>query len=98
MIALSVSDVSLSFGMETVLKNISFSVNDGDRVGVIGVNGAGKTSLFRVITGEYNVDNSPELANRFGISSIPTIIVMKNGKIANQAVGFRTKDQLLALL
>ena len=57
MIALSVSDVSLSFGMESVLKNISFSVNDGDRVGVIGVNGAGKTSLFRVITGEYTADS-----------------------------------------
>lgn len=56
MIALSVSDVSLSFGAESVLKNISFSVNDGDRVGVIGVNGAGKTSLFRVITGEYTPD------------------------------------------
>ena len=57
MIALSVSDVTLSFGAETVLKNISFSVNDGDRVGVIGVNGAGKTSLFRVITGEYSADS-----------------------------------------
>ncbi|MBR2650967.1 MAG: ABC-F family ATP-binding cassette domain-containing protein [Clostridia bacterium] len=57
MIALSVSDVSLSFGGETVLKNISFSVNDGDRVGVIGVNGAGKTSLFKVITGEYEPDS-----------------------------------------
>ena len=57
MIALSVSDVSLSFGMETVLKNISFSVNDGDKVGVIGVNGAGKTSLFRIITGEYTADS-----------------------------------------
>ena len=42
--------------METVLKNISFSVNDGDRVGVIGVNGAGKTSLFRIITGDYTAD------------------------------------------
>ena len=57
MIALSVSDVSLSFGGETVLKNISFSVNDGDRVGVIGVNGAGKTSLFKIITGEYAPDS-----------------------------------------
>ena len=57
MIALSVSDVSLSFGMETVLKNVSFSVNDGDRVGVIGVNGAGKTSLFKVITGVYSADS-----------------------------------------
>ncbi len=57
MIALSVSDVSLSFGAETVLKNITFSVNDGERVGVIGVNGAGKTSLFKVITGEYSADS-----------------------------------------
>ena len=56
MIALSVSDLSLSFGAEVILKNISFSVNDGDRVGVIGVNGAGKTSLFRCITGEYTPD------------------------------------------
>ena len=57
MIALSVSDLSLSFGAKIVLKNISFSVNDGDRVGVIGVNGAGKTSLFRCITGEYAPDS-----------------------------------------
>ena len=57
MIALSVSDVSLSFGQETVLKNISFAINDGERVGVVGVNGAGKTSLFKVITGEYSPDN-----------------------------------------
>ena len=57
MIALSVSDVSLSFGADVVLKNISFSLNDGDRVGVIGANGAGKTSLFRIITGEYSSDS-----------------------------------------
>lgn len=57
MIALSVSDITLSFGANTVLKNISFSANDGDRVGVIGVNGAGKTSLFRIITGEYTPDS-----------------------------------------
>ena len=53
MIAFSLSGVSLSFGMDDILKNISFSVNDGDRVGVIGVNGAGKTSLFKIISGEY---------------------------------------------
>ena len=56
MIALSVSELTLSFGAEVILKDISFSVNDGDRVGVIGVNGAGKTSLFRVISGEYTPD------------------------------------------
>ena len=56
MIALSLSDVSLSFGTDVILKDISFSVNEGDRVGVIGVNGAGKTSLFRIINGTYDAD------------------------------------------
>ena len=57
MIALSASDISLSFGTDVILKNISFAINDGDRLGIIGVNGAGKTSLFKVITGEYAPDS-----------------------------------------
>ena len=57
MIALSVSDLCLSFGTDIILKDISFAVNDGDRVGVIGVNGAGKTSLFKVINGVYASDS-----------------------------------------
>ncbi len=57
MIALSVSELSLAFGTDIILKDISFSVNDGDRVGIIGVNGAGKTSLFRLITGKYPADS-----------------------------------------
>ncbi|MBR2612284.1 MAG: ATP-binding cassette domain-containing protein [Clostridia bacterium] len=56
MIALSVSDLSLSFATVPVLTDISFAINDGERVGVIGVNGAGKTSLFKCITGEYTPD------------------------------------------
>ncbi len=54
MIAFSVSDLTLSFGDHTVLNRLSFAVNEGDKVGVIGVNGAGKTSLFRCLTGEYS--------------------------------------------
>ena len=57
MIALSASDINLSFGTDIILKDISFSINDGDRLGVIGVNGAGKTSLFKIITGEYTPDS-----------------------------------------
>lgn len=57
MIILSASGISLSFGLNTVLSNISFSVNEGDKLGIIGVNGAGKTSLFRLITGEYQPDS-----------------------------------------
>ena len=56
MIALSASGIGLSFGAEDILRDISFAVNEGDRVGIIGTNGAGKTSLFRIITGEYTPD------------------------------------------
>ncbi len=57
MIALSTSEINLSFGTDVILKGISFAVNDGDRLGIIGVNGAGKTSLFRILTGEYTADS-----------------------------------------
>ncbi len=56
-IALSTESINLSFGTDEILKDISFAVNDGDRVGIIGVNGAGKTSLFRILTGEYAPDS-----------------------------------------
>ncbi len=56
MIILNASDLSLHFGATTILENISFSINEGDRLGIIGVNGAGKTSLFRLISGEYTPD------------------------------------------
>ena len=48
--------------------------------------------------GKVNVDEEPELAGRFGVMSIPTLVVMKDGKIVNQAVGSRPKSQILALL
>ena len=57
MIALSTQNVCLAYGTDVILKDISFAVNDGDRVGVIGVNGAGKTSLFRIISGQIEADS-----------------------------------------
>ena len=57
MIALSTQDLCLSFGTDVILKDVSFALNDGDRLGIIGVNGAGKTSLFRIITGQYSADS-----------------------------------------
>ena len=41
---------------------------------------------------------APELARQFGVSSIPTLVVMKEGRITNQAMGARPKSQILALL
>ena len=48
--------------------------------------------------GKINVDEQPELAGRFGVMSIPTLVVMKDGKITHQAVGARPKAQILAML
>ena len=48
--------------------------------------------------GKINVDEESELAERFGIFSIPALAVIKDGKIVNQSVGARPKAQILAML
>lgn len=48
--------------------------------------------------GKINVDEQPELAGAFQIMSIPTLVVMKDGKIANRAMGARPKAQILSML
>ncbi len=48
--------------------------------------------------GKINVDDEGELAVKFGIVSIPTLIVMKNGEIANKSVGVIPKDKIIAML
>ena len=51
-----------------------------------------------VLVGKINVDENPALAEAFGVFSIPTVVVLKNGKPIHQAVGVQPKAQLLALL
>nr|WP_325297616.1 thioredoxin [uncultured Dysosmobacter sp.] len=48
--------------------------------------------------GKVNVDEQSELAGQFGVMSIPTLVVMKGGKVVNQMVGARPKAQILAML
>ncbi|MBE6651335.1 MAG: thioredoxin [Ruminococcaceae bacterium] len=48
--------------------------------------------------GKINVDEEAELANKFGIVSIPTLVVMENGRIINQAIGARPKEAILGML
>ena len=51
-----------------------------------------------ILVGKIDVDSEMELAVRFGIVSIPTLIVMKNGEMANKAVGYMPKAEILKLL
>ena len=48
--------------------------------------------------GKVNVDEEPELAREFGVMSIPTLVVMKDGRITNKAMGAKPKAQILAML
>ena len=47
---------------------------------------------------KINVDEQPELANRFHVMSIPSLFVMKEGQIINQSVGAKTKEEILKML
>ncbi|MEG1757987.1 MAG: thioredoxin [Oscillospiraceae bacterium] len=48
--------------------------------------------------GKINVDEQPGIAARYSVMSIPTLIVIKDGKVSNQAVGARRKEDILNLL
>lgn len=52
----------------------------------------------KVKVGKVNVDEQRELAGEYGIMSIPTLMVVKNGEIVNTAVGVRPKNAILSML
>lgn len=57
MAVLDVQNLTLSFGENTLFSNVCFDIKEKEKVGLIGCNGAGKTSLFKIITGEYTPDD-----------------------------------------
>lgn len=57
MIVLSCNNLYKSFGIDSILENICFTVNEGDKIGIIGINGTGKTTLMKIISGEYGYDD-----------------------------------------
>ena len=63
---LSISDLSVEFGATTLLRNVTFTVEPGERWGIVGRNGAGKTSLFRLIAGTLT-PSSGTLARQAGL-------------------------------
>lgn len=50
------------------------------------------------LIGKINVDKEPELAQKFNVLSIPTLVVIKNGNVINQSAGARRKEDVLAML
>ena len=57
MIILSCKDICKSYGIDDILKNVNFAINEGDKVGIIGGNGEGKSTLFKIICKEIREDS-----------------------------------------
>ena len=51
-----------------------------------------------IVVGKINVDDEPELAQSFGVMTIPTLVVLKNGEVKAQSAGVRPKAQILAMI
>ncbi len=54
--------------------------------------------LTDVLVGKVNVDEEPDLAERYNVMSIPTLLVFKNGEVVQKAVGVQSKENLLDML
>ncbi|MDU3409437.1 MULTISPECIES: ribosomal protection-like ABC-F family protein [Clostridium] len=57
MIVLSCKNISKSYGIDEILKNVTLSINEGDRVGIIGANGEGKSTLFKILSKQLSFDD-----------------------------------------
>ncbi len=52
----------------------------------------------KILVGKVNVDEEPDLTMQYNVSSIPTLMVFKNGQLVNKAVGYREKGEILKML
>ncbi|MFT4112805.1 ABC-F family ATP-binding cassette domain-containing protein [Silvibacterium sp.] len=66
MLILNAQSISKSFGATTLFRDVSFTVNDGDRIGLIGPNGSGKSTLLKMLAGEVDSDQG-EITTRKGM-------------------------------
>ena len=95
MIVLSATDITVSFGTRVILSHVSFSLQDNDRMGLVGVNGCGKSTLFRVLMGELAPDSGAVY-----LSSGKSIGILRQNDafLEDQTGGYNGGDNALSFL
>ncbi|MBT0883548.1 ATP-binding cassette domain-containing protein, partial [Campylobacter sp. 2018MI13] len=63
MILIDCIDIDKAYGEKVILKNVNFSINDGEKIAIIGKNGQGKSTFLKIITKEIEPDNGRVLIN-----------------------------------
>ncbi|HBD21119.1 MAG TPA: glycerophosphodiester phosphodiesterase, partial [Dietzia sp.] len=80
---INLEQCSVSFGIRQVLDNVSLGVNAGDRIGVVGLNGGGKTTLLEILTGVAE----PDSGRVSQVSGLRTAVVTQRTELAADTVG-----------
>ena len=90
---LTVSDLSKTFNLQTLFEKINFSVNPGERVGLIGPNGSGKTTLLRIIAGKENAASGHvHHPNNFCIGYLPQVFEIEGDLAIREVIGRAVGD------
>ena len=75
MIVLSCSNISKAYGINSILENISFTIENGDKIGLIGLNGSGKTTLFNILAKEISSDSGNIYIQKVKIGYLNNILI-----------------------
>jgi ATP-binding cassette subfamily F protein 3 len=91
---LSVADLTKTYGLQVIFDNISFTVGEGERIGLVGRNGSGKTTLFRLLTGEEEPDSgSICLPRNYSIGYLTQLLSFTGGTVLDEAsLGLKTHE------
>ncbi|MCQ2416883.1 MAG: ABC-F family ATP-binding cassette domain-containing protein [Oscillospiraceae bacterium] len=94
MILLSAQNISKTYAERKVLDDVSFFLNEGDKVGIIGINGTGKSTLLRILSGTETADSGAVIrANGIRVSYLPQVPAFdENGTVLEQVLANLPKD------
>ncbi|HCU70715.1 MAG TPA: hypothetical protein DIC35_03085 [Candidatus Moranbacteria bacterium] len=97
---INVSNISVSFEGRSILEGVSFSINPGNKVGLVGVNGSGKTTLLRILTGELAADSGNISISKklYKISYVPQHLTLSPEQLDLTVLSFMLEGRDLVVI